>query len=112
MDESSAVQRLRRLGVDVDVIDETDDGAAIRDLTLYLRRHEIDLLHAHMFRAEVVGTGAGLAAGTPVITATVHSSRIRPLEDVAQLAHLTEHMDRLIVPSSSIAAKVRAEGRR
>jgi glycosyltransferase involved in cell wall biosynthesis len=44
--------------------------------------------------------------------ATVHSSRVRPPDDVAQLAHLTDQMDRLIVPSSSIAAKVRAEGRR
>ena len=107
----SAVQRLRRLGVAVDVIDATDDEAAVRELAAYLRRNEIDLVHAHMYRAEVIGTRAALAAGTAVIMATVHSSRVRSDEDVTTLAGLTEHMDRLIVPSSSIEAKVRAERR-
>jgi glycosyltransferase involved in cell wall biosynthesis len=107
----SAVQRIRRLGVQVDVIDEADDEAATRELAAWLRREEIDLVHAHMYRAEVLGTRAALAAGTPVIMATVHSSRVRSAEDVAALAPLTQAMDRLIVPSSSILAKVRAEGR-
>ena len=107
----SAVLRLRRLGIAVDVIDEPNDEAAVRELAAYLRRNEIDLVHAHMYRAEVVGTRAAMAAGTPVIVATVHSSRVRSTEDVATLAALTSHMDRLIVPSASIEAKVRAEGR-
>lgn len=107
----SAVQRLRKLGVAVDVIDAESDEAAVRELAAYLRRNEIDLLHAHMFRAEVIGTRAAMAAGTAVIVATVHSSRVRSDEDVATLAGLTQHMDRLIVPSSSIQAKVRAERR-
>ena len=107
----NAVQRIRRLGLSVDVLDETDDEAAVRELTAWLRREEIDLVHAHMYRAEVVGTRAAVAAGTPVIMATVHSSRVRSPEDVAALAALTPAMDRLIVPSSSIEAKVRAEGR-
>jgi glycosyltransferase involved in cell wall biosynthesis len=107
----SAVQRIRRLGLQVDVLDEPDDEAATRALTAWLRREEIDLVHAHMFRAEVLGTRAALAAGTPVILATVHSSRVRSPEDVATLAALTPAMDRLIVPSASILAKVAAEGR-
>jgi glycosyltransferase involved in cell wall biosynthesis len=107
----SAVQRIRRLGLQVDVLDEPDDEAASRALAAWLRREEIDLVHAHMFRAEVVGTRAALAAGTPVIMATVHSSRVRSPEDVASLAALTPAMDRLIVPSSAILAKVAAEGR-
>ncbi len=111
LSRGSAVQRLRRLGLPVDVIDEADDEAAIHELAAYLRREEIDLLHAHMFRAEVIGVRAALAAGTPVVMATVHSSRIRSPLDVATLAALTPAMDRLIVPSASIAAKVRAEGR-
>jgi glycosyltransferase involved in cell wall biosynthesis len=107
----SAVQRIRRLGLQVDVIDEADDEAAVRELAAWLRREEIDLVHAHMFRAEVVGTRAAVAAGVPVIMATVHSSRVRSPEDVATLASLTPTMDRLVVPSSSILAKIRAEGR-
>jgi glycosyltransferase involved in cell wall biosynthesis len=107
----SAVQRLRSLGVEVDVLDEPDDERAAIELARWLRRHEIDLVHAHMYRAEVVGTRAAVAAGTPVIVATVHSSRVRSAEDRALLASLTPAMDRLIVPSESIARKVRAEGR-
>jgi len=111
LSRGSAVQRLHRLGMEVDVIDQTDDEVAVRELAAYLRREEIDLLHAHMYRAEVIGARAALAAGTPVVTATVHSSRVRSAEDMATLAALTPVMDRLIVPSRSIAAKVRAEGR-
>jgi glycosyltransferase involved in cell wall biosynthesis len=107
----SAVQRIRRLGLEVEVIDEADDEAAVRELAAYLRREEIDLVHAHMYRAEVIGTRAAVAAAVPVIMATVHSSRVRSDADVAELARLTPLMDRLIVPSASIRAKVRAEGR-
>jgi len=108
----SAVQRLRRLGVSVEVIEQADDEATIRELAAYLRREEIDLVHAHMYRAEVLGTRAAVAAATPVILATVHSSRVRSETDVAVLAALTPYMDRLIVPSTSIECKVAREGRR
>jgi glycosyltransferase involved in cell wall biosynthesis len=111
LSSGSAVQRLRALGVAVEVIDATDDEVAIRELAGWLRREEIDLVHAHMYRAEVIGTRAAVAAGVPVIAATVHSSRVRSPEDVALLASLTPMMDRLIVPSDSIAHKVRCEGR-
>ena len=111
LSSGSAVQRLRRLGLEVAVIDEADDDAAVSELTAYLVRNEIDLLHAHMYRAEVLGARAAVAAGTAVVMATVHSSRVRSPEDVAALAALTPVMDRLIVPSASILAKVRGEGR-
>ena len=105
------MQRLRALGVPVEVLDETDDEVAVRELVAWLRREEIDLVHAHMFRAEVIGTRAAVAAGTAVIVATVHSSRVRSDDDIRLLASLTPSMDRLIVPSEAIARKVRAEGR-
>ena len=107
----SAVQRLRALGVPVEVLDEADDEVAVRELAAWLRREEIDLVHAHMFRAEVIGTRAAVAAGTAVIVATVHSSRVRSDDDVRLLESLTSSMDRLIVPSEAIERKVRAEGR-
>ena len=107
----SAVQRLRALGVTVDVLDETDDELAVRELAAWLRREEIDLVHAHMYRAEVLGARAAVAAGTPVIMSTVHSSRVRSAADTALLASLTPSIDRLIVPSDSIRRKVSAEGR-
>jgi glycosyltransferase involved in cell wall biosynthesis len=111
LSSGSAVQRLRRLGLEVEVIDEADDEDAVRELTAYLVRNEIDLLHAHMFRAELVGARAAVAAETAVVMATVHSSRVRSAEDIAMLAALTPVMDRLIVPSASIVTKVRTEGR-
>ena len=111
LSRGSAVQRLRRLGLEVEVIEQPDDETAASELAAYLRREEIDLLHAHMYRAEVVGARAAMEAGTPVVMATVHSSRVRSPMDIATLAALTPVMDRLIVPSASIAAKVRVEGR-
>ena len=111
LSEGSAVHRVRRLGLAVDVLDEADDELAVRELAAWLRREEIDLVHAHMFRAEVIGTRAAVAAGVPVITATVHSSRVRSAADVETLAALTPAMDRLIVPSEAIEHKVRSEGR-
>ena len=107
----SAVQRLRALGVAVEVIEAVDDEEAVRELAAWLRREEIDLVHAHMYRAEVIGTRAAAVAGVPVIAATVHSSRVRSPQDTALLASLTPMMDRLIVPSDSIEHKVRCEGR-
>ena len=107
----SAVQRLRALGLPVAVVDEADDERAVEALTDWLRREEIDLVHSHMYRAEVIGTRAALAAGTAVIMATVHSSRVRARAETQLLASLTPLMDRLIVPSASIEAKVRGEGR-
>ena len=111
LSSGSAVQRLRALGLAVDVIGETDDERATGELSAWLRREEIDLVHAHMFRAEVVGTRAAVAAEVPVIIATVHSSRVRSDADAALLASLTPSMDRLIVPSEAIRRKVVREGR-
>jgi glycosyltransferase involved in cell wall biosynthesis len=111
LSSGSAVHRLRRLGLSVEVLDTEEDERAVRELAAYLRREEIDLVHAHMYRAEVIGTRAAVAARTPVIMATVHSSRVRSAADVEALAALTPHMDRLIVPSASIQAKVIREGR-
>jgi glycosyltransferase involved in cell wall biosynthesis len=107
----SAVHRLRRLGLAVEIIDEPNDDAAVRELAAYLRREEIDLVHSHMFRAEVIGTRAAVAAGTPVVISTVHSSRVRSAADTRLLAELTPQIDRLIVPSGAIEHKVRCEGR-
>jgi glycosyltransferase involved in cell wall biosynthesis len=109
--EGRTVRRLRDLGVGVTVIPSLDDESTVRELAAYLRRREIDLLHAHLFRAELLGTRAAETAGTPVVVATAHSSRVRSPEDVAALAAVTPSIDRLIVPSGAMEAKVRAEGR-
>jgi len=109
--EGRTVERLRELSIGVTVIPGRDDRSTVRELVAYLRRREIDILHAHLFRAELLGTRAAQAAGTPVVVATAHSSRVRSPADIAALAAVTPSINRLIVPSAAIAAKVRAEGR-
>jgi glycosyltransferase involved in cell wall biosynthesis len=109
--DGRAVRRLRDLGIRVTVLPPQDDESTVRELVALLRRREIDLLHAHLFRAELIGVRAAQVAGTPVVVATAHSSRVRSPEDIAALATITPSIDRLIAPSVAIAAKLRAEGR-
>ena len=109
--DGRSFQRIRELGIRVTVFRPQNDESTFRELVAHIRHRKIDLLHAHLFRAELLGTRAARAAGTPVVVATGHSSRVRSPADVAALAAVTPSIDRLIVPSAAIAAKVRAEGR-
>ena len=111
MTEGRTVERLRELDIPVTVLAPQDDESTVRELAAYFQRRDIDILHAHLFRAELLGTRAAQEAGTPVVVATAHSSRVRSPADMAALAAVTPSINRLIVPSGAIAAKVRAEGR-
>jgi glycosyltransferase involved in cell wall biosynthesis len=106
-----AIPRIERLGIPTLVIDEPDDDAAAEALARYLVEIGPDVVHNHMHRAEVVGTravGVMAAAGhaRPYVISTVHSSRVRSVEDRAQVAALTSEMDRLIAVSKTIEAKI------
>jgi len=112
----SAVRKLERHGFDVTVIDEHEDGAAVRRLAAHLARVEPDVIHTHMYRADVVGTKAAmLLAETghrrPYVVSTVHSSRFRSREDRELLRQLTPRMDQLVAVSRSIEAKIADEHR-
>ena len=112
----SAVRKLERAGFDVTVIDEPDDVIATATLAAHLADVRPDVVHNHMFRAEVVGTKASVALATaghrrPWVISTVHSSRVRSAEDQEQLRRITPLMDRLIVVSKAIDRKVVDEGR-
>lgn len=116
LSEGSAVRRMRALGVPVHVVTETDDGAALRAVVEILAERPPQVIHNHMYRAEVIGTRAALALGErglarPFVVGTVHSSRFRSTDDRALLRALTPAMDRLIAVSRAIVAKLRAEGR-
>ena len=54
--DGPAVDRMRRLNLPVTVLDEPDDRLAVRRLAAHLLERKVDLLHAHMFRAETVAT--------------------------------------------------------
>lgn len=112
----SAVRKLERAGVPVCVIDIPDDEAAIEAVAAHLGAIRADVVHNHMYRAEIVGTqaawrvaDAGLAR--PHVVGTVHSSRIRSDEDRALVRRLTPRMDHLIGVSTSIVHKIADEGR-
>jgi hypothetical protein len=100
----SAVRKLERAGFDVTVIDEPDDADAIRAMTAHLALIRPDVIHTHMYRADIVGTKAALALAEtghrrPYIVSTVHSSRIRSAEDRELIRQLTPSMDQLIAVS-------------
>jgi len=112
----SAVRKLERHGFDVTVIDEADDAAAVGALTAHLAIVRPDVIHTHMYRADVVGTRAAIALREsgrrrPYIVSTVHSSRIRSHEDRELIRQLTPEMDQLIAVSRSIERKIADEHR-
>lgn len=116
LSNGSAVRKLQRAGFPVTVIDEPDDALAVGILTAHLADVRPDVVHNHMYRAEVVGTKAAIALGEaghrrPFVVSTVHSSRVRPEAEREELRRLTPEMDHLIVVSRAIEAKVTHEGR-
>jgi len=117
LSHGSSVRRLQKAGIEASVIDEPDDRLAVLALAEELGAFEPEVVHNHMFRAEVVGTKAALHLGEkgcrrPAVISTVHSSRVRCVEDRETLRQLTPLMDRLIVVSKAIEQKIADEGRR
>ena len=112
----SAVRKLERLGIPVTVIDEPDDAIATGILAAHLVDVRAEVIHNHMYRAEIVGTKAAIALGEaghrrPWVISTVHSSRVRSCDDQEELIRLTSSIDHLIAVSHSIDRKIVAEGR-
>ena len=116
LSDGPAVRRMRAAGITVHVVDEVDDTGALAGVLELLMRRPPEVVHNHMYRAEVVGTRAALALAEqglarPYIVSTVHSSRVRGDEDRALMRRLTPSMDRLVAVSRAIVAKLAAEGR-
>ncbi|HLA16287.1 MAG TPA: glycosyltransferase [Candidatus Limnocylindrales bacterium] len=109
-----AVRRLARLGIQTLVIDDHDDEIAAQTLASQLAASSPDIVHNHMYRAEVVGTKGVMAMARaghrrPYVVSTIHSSRVRSTEDRTLVASLTREMDRLIAVSRTIVDKVADE---
>jgi glycosyltransferase involved in cell wall biosynthesis len=116
LSSGSAVRKLERAGFPVLVLEEPDDAIAVGALAAHLVEIRPDVIHNHMYRAELVGTRAAIALGEvghrrPYIVSTVHSSRVRSDEDREMLRVLTPRMDQLIAVSKMIEAKLVTEGR-
>jgi glycosyltransferase involved in cell wall biosynthesis len=112
----AGVRRLEKTGVNVCVLDEMRDEEAIEAVASHLHAVRADVVHNHMYRAEVIGTRAAWllqAAGLPrpFVVGTVHSSRVRAPEDRDLLRRLTPRMDHLVAVSRAIVRKIEDEGR-
>ena len=59
----SSVRKLERHGIPVTVIDEPDDAIATGALAALLSDYRPEVVHNHMYRAELVGTRAAIALG-------------------------------------------------
>jgi len=110
------VRRLERTGVSVCVLDDMSDEEAIAAVAAHLAAVDADVVHNHMYRAEVVGTQAAWALAAsgrrrPFVVGTVHSSRIRSEEDRDLIRRLTPRMDHLVAVSRAIVRKLEDEGR-
>jgi glycosyltransferase involved in cell wall biosynthesis/protein-tyrosine-phosphatase len=68
---------LRKLDVDVTVIDESRHNSAeiVLFLSRFLIEHRIELLHTHRYKDTVLGTAAAKIAGVPHIVRTMHGLR-------------------------------------
>jgi glycosyltransferase involved in cell wall biosynthesis len=111
--DGSSVSRWRSLDVEVEVVHGAEADAAAR-VAQRLIEWETQVLHAHMFRAEVVGTRAALLVerqgrARPYVIGHVHSSRVRSEADRALLRALAPSMDRLVAVSRAIVAKLSQE---
>ena len=116
LSDGPAVRRLRTAGVTVHVVDDPDDADALAAVVELLIQRPPEIVHNHMYRAEVIGTRAALALAErglprPFVVSTIHSSRIRSPQDRAIVRRLTPSMDRLIAVSRAIIAKLVSEGR-
>jgi glycosyltransferase involved in cell wall biosynthesis len=116
LSQGSTVRKLVHSGIPVTVIDEPDDAIATGAVAALLAEFRPEVVHNHMYRAELVGTRAAIALGEigrprPYLVSTVHSSRIRSDEDRRILRLLTPRIDRLIAVSRSIVEKLQREGR-
>ena len=112
----SGVRKLQRAGIPVVVLDEPDDAIAVGALAALLAATRPDIIHNHMYRAEIIGTKAAIALGEagqqqPFVVSTIHSSRVRSAEDRDRLRQLTPEMDHLIAVSRMIERKLGGEGR-
>ena len=116
LSNGAAVRRLEKTGVSVCVLDEMADDEAVEAVAAHLAAVKADVVHNHMYRAEVVGTQAAwklAAAGRPrpFVVGTVHSSRVRSDEDRELVRRLTPKMDHLVAVSRAIVRKLEDEGR-
>lgn len=116
LSHGSTMARLQRMGYATEVIEEPSDERSAELLADRLMALNTQVLHAHMYRAEVVGVAAldiveQRTGHRPYMVSTVHSSRFRSPADRELLERITPKINRLIAVSDAIVDKLVAEGR-
>lgn len=115
LSHGSTMARLQRMGYATEVIEEPSDERSAELLADRLIALSTQVLHAHMYRAEVVGVAAldiveQRTGHRPYMVSTVHSSRFRSPADRELLQRITPKINRLIAVSDAIVDKLVAEG--
>ena len=116
LSHGSTVKRLERLKIPVEVIEDEHDDRAAAALAERMITLKTQVIHAHMFRADVVAVFAAdlvekRTGVRPLVVSTLHSSRFRSAEDRELLEKLTPRIDWLIAVSDAIVRKIVAENR-
>ncbi|HJU44104.1 MAG TPA: glycosyltransferase [Vicinamibacterales bacterium] len=106
---------LRRLGIDVTVIDERRHNAIqiVRLLTRVITDHRVDFVHTHRYKDTILGIIAARLAGVPHVVRTMHGlpepmsgwSRLKyGMYETLDRAMLRCFADRVIAVSHRVAA--------
>ncbi len=115
--------QMRRLGIEVAVVDERRHGALgiVMFLTRFLRAQNADIVHTHRYKDTVLGALAGRLAGVPHLVRTVHGLG-EPMRgwalmkfqcyDALDKAALWFCADRVVAVSQSMAATLKASNYR
>ena len=116
LSHGSTVKRLERLKIPVEVIEDEHDDRAAAALAERMITLKTQVIHAHMFRADVVAVYAAdlvekRTGVRPLVVSTLHSSRFRSAEDRELLEKLTPRIDWLIAVSDAMVRKIVAENR-
>ena len=123
LNEGPLARELRRLGVQVTVVDETQNSAVriLTFLTRFLRDRDVEIVHTHRYKDNVLGSIAAKLAGVPHVVRTVHGLRepTRGWEwakarayDALDKATLRCFADRIIAVSKRMAETLRDSGHR
>jgi glycosyltransferase involved in cell wall biosynthesis len=82
------------------------DSSCTRRLVRLMREHAFDVVHTHLFRADLHGRIAARRAGVPVVVSTIHvfrSARTRWLRDWLD-RRTARHADRIIGCTETVSA--------
>ena len=85
--EGKLLQKQRVPGLQVEIVDSLTrdisplkDLAAYKQLKIFFKKHQFDVVHTHSSKAGVIGRIAARKAGVPVVVHTVHGQAFHPYQ--------------------------------